>query len=159
MDAHSTNTQLLLNYNLRTDNNSPNLTSFVKDDDQGNDHNGIPGSQRLSLCFCRNSAHEELLSLTEITLHPIDSGAWGDLYVKTATVGNRGYRGWPRNVNDLGTGAVMAPEFPRARTYCWFQRSEYDLPQSLRDAFCTNSGVDNAAAQLKDAIEKDQCDI
>ncbi|KAI0563112.1 hypothetical protein FGB62_46g18 [Gracilaria domingensis] len=102
---------------------------------------------------------KELVGGCRITLHPTDSGAWGDLYVKTATVGNRGYRGWPRNVNDLGTGAVKAPEFPRARTYCWFQRSEYDLPQSLRDAFCTNSGVANAAAQLKDAIEKDQCDI
>lgn len=87
------------------------------------------------------------------------SRAYADLYVKTATVGNRGYRGWPRNVNGLGTGAVKAPEFPRKRTYCWFQRSEYRLPRSLRNAFCTNSGIRNAAAQLRYAVEKNQCNL
>eukprot|EP00737_Agarophyton_chilense_P004682 gb/GEZJ01006109.1/.p1 GENE.gb/GEZJ01006109.1/~~gb/GEZJ01006109.1/.p1 ORF type:complete len:145 (-),score=14.10 gb/GEZJ01006109.1/:167-601(-) len=91
-----------------------------------------------------------------ISLHTGSSG-YCDMYVKTATTGN-GYHGWPRNVNDQGTGCVKAPEFPRRRTYCWYQRSEYNNhPLSVRNTFCTNSGVTNAANQLKYAIEKDQC--
>lgn len=87
------------------------------------------------------------------------SSAYADLYVTSATVGARGYRGWPRNRRNLGTGAVKAPDFPRRRSFCWYQRSEYNLPRSLRTAFCTRSGLHNAAAQLKDAIMKNQCNL
>ncbi|PXF43528.1 hypothetical protein BWQ96_06729 [Gracilariopsis chorda] len=86
------------------------------------------------------------------------SSSYCDLYVNTATIGNNGHRGWPRKLNDMGTGCVKAPEFPRKRTYCWYSRSEYiNHPQAIRDTFCTHPSVTNAANQLRDAVEKDQC--
>eukprot|EP00178_Gracilaria_changii_P019587 TRINITY_DN56722_c0_g1_i1.p1 TRINITY_DN56722_c0_g1~~TRINITY_DN56722_c0_g1_i1.p1 ORF type:complete len:175 (-),score=6.01 TRINITY_DN56722_c0_g1_i1:129-581(-) len=89
-----------------------------------------------------------------------NSRAHCDLYVKSATVGNQGYRGWPRNRDGLGTGCVMAPEFPKRRTYCYAMRSEYDhLPMLFRESMCTDSGLNNAANVLRDAIEKNQCGL
>ena len=80
-----------------------------------------------------------------------------DLYVSSATVGNNGNRGWPRNSNGLGTGCVKAPDFPKKMSGCFFQNAEYALSTAERESFCTESGKANALAQLRHAISTDQC--
>ena len=80
------------------------------------------------------------------------------LYVKTAKVGSLGYRGWPRNINNVGTGCVKTP--PQQNT-CYYTANEYNnWPLAERQAMCQSPfGYVNALAQLRHAIKSDQCDI
>eukprot|EP01026_Neomeris_dumetosa_P038248 TRINITY_DN3116_c0_g1_i3.p3 TRINITY_DN3116_c0_g1~~TRINITY_DN3116_c0_g1_i3.p3 ORF type:complete len:164 (+),score=7.19 TRINITY_DN3116_c0_g1_i3:212-703(+) len=74
------------------------------------------------------------------------------LYVRS------GSNGYPLNRECDGTGCVKAPDFPRAINICWYERDEYCPEiQALSDEFCTDSGVANAAAQLRHAIANDRC--
>ena len=87
------------------------------------------------------------------------NGGYCDLYVKSATVGNHGHRGWPRSTSNVGTGCVKAPDFPKRRSHCFFSSSQYSLSATDRASFCTNNGKSNAVAQLKHAIRHGQCAI
>lgn len=84
-----------------------------------------------------------------------------DLYVKSATTGARGYIGWPRSTQDLGTGCVKAPNFPKRRGHCWYTGSDYNnWPMADRVKMCSSSdGKINAAEQLRHAILHDQCNL
>ena len=92
-----------------------------------------------------------------ITVSPPPSRSYCDLYVISATVGSRGYRGWPRTTSNLGTGCVKAPDFPKRRSYCFYHSRQYSLSATDRASFCTNNGKSNAVAQLKHAIRRGQC--
>lgn len=83
-----------------------------------------------------------------------------DLYVIAATTGNQGHKGWPRSTNDLGTGCVKAPDFPKSQSYCFFESNDYSQwPITERTSFCTDKGVTNAVAQLRHAIRNNQCNL
>lgn len=79
-----------------------------------------------------------------------------DLYVKSATVGEDGDKGWPKNSAWRGTGCVKAPDFPKRRSTCFYS-SGYGFSKETWSPFCTQYGVDNAVAQLRHAIQNDQC--
>eukprot|EP00737_Agarophyton_chilense_P001943 gb/GEZJ01002197.1/.p1 GENE.gb/GEZJ01002197.1/~~gb/GEZJ01002197.1/.p1 ORF type:complete len:151 (-),score=8.53 gb/GEZJ01002197.1/:182-634(-) len=83
--------------------------------------------------------------------------AFCDLYVKSAVRGSDGDFGWPKNRNNRGTGCVKAPELPRSRSHCFFNRRDYDLPNSELSAFCTGNGKANALAQLRHALRNNAC--
>lgn len=75
-----------------------------------------------------------------------------DLYVKSALVGNNGDRGWPKSIYNTGTGCVRAPSRPRRVQICYYTSSDYDIPSSTAESFCTDDGDLNAAAMLRHAI-------
>ena len=66
------------------------------------------------------------------------------------------YRGWPRNVDDRGTGCVYEPGL----TPCYYIRDEYrNWPIEEREAMCASQDVlTNAVAQLRHAIANCACD-
>eukprot|EP01026_Neomeris_dumetosa_P038245 TRINITY_DN3116_c0_g1_i13.p3 TRINITY_DN3116_c0_g1~~TRINITY_DN3116_c0_g1_i13.p3 ORF type:complete len:290 (+),score=16.59 TRINITY_DN3116_c0_g1_i13:212-1081(+) len=83
---------------------------------------------------------------------PVGNGDFCDLYVKS------GSDGYPLNQECQGIGCVKAPDFPRAINTCWYARDEFCPEiQGLSGDFCTDSGVANAAAQLRHAIKNDHC--
>lgn len=85
-------------------------------------------------------------------------GGFCDMYVKTATVGNSGYRGWPRNTRNIGTGCVKAPDYPKKVSTCYYTSSEYrNWAMADRTSFCTPNGMQNAVAQLRHAVLNKQC--
>lgn len=84
-----------------------------------------------------------------------------DVYVKSAIRGDDGDYGYPkatRNGRKVGTGCVKAPDFPKRRTVCFFDKS-YNLPPPTVAKFCTNRGKDNALAIIRHAIRNNACDI
>ena len=79
------------------------------------------------------------------------------VYVKTAKFGSNGYHGWPRDINNEGTGCVLTPN---SQNHCFFTHPQYsNWPMSDLAPMCTTNGIANAAAQLRHAIRSDQCDI
>lgn len=80
-----------------------------------------------------------------------------DMYVKAATVGAGEYRGWPRTIDQRGTGCVRAPRMPKRIHHCYYADSNYDLTPFEVASFCTDDGKKNAVAQIKHAIVNGQC--
>lgn len=68
-----------------------------------------------------------------------------------------GHDGWPLNTDNMGTGCVKAPDLPKGQSICFYARSEYSLTSGERAAFCTESGLTNAVAQLRHAVENGRC--
>lgn len=83
-----------------------------------------------------------------------------DIYVMTATVGASGDQGWPRNIRNEGNGCVRAPDFPNGFSKCLYVSADFsNWPLDNRQKFCSDSGIDNAAEQLRHAILNNHCDI
>lgn len=86
-----------------------------------------------------------------------------DLYVKAYTTGpasEGSYRGWPRTVlRGRGTGCVKAPDFPKRTGTCFYADPRYRLTAREVSLLCTNSGKNNALAQLRHALCNGQCGI
>lgn len=82
-----------------------------------------------------------------------------DMYVKTPTPGAGGYNGWPRTTADIGTGCVKAPDFPKAVSTCYYASPSYGFAPAVYNTFCTSSGMANAVAQMKHAVENDKCGL
>lgn len=82
-----------------------------------------------------------------------------DLYAKSAIQGKNGDRGWPKTTSNTGTGCVRAPFLPRRVRTCYYRASNYNLPASLVNTFCTDDGKANAVAQLKHAVRNNACKL
>eukprot|EP01026_Neomeris_dumetosa_P058707 TRINITY_DN5472_c0_g1_i9.p2 TRINITY_DN5472_c0_g1~~TRINITY_DN5472_c0_g1_i9.p2 ORF type:complete len:277 (-),score=31.04 TRINITY_DN5472_c0_g1_i9:1041-1871(-) len=88
----------------------------------------------------------------KIVESPVGNGNACDLYVKIGSIG------YPLNRYCGGTGCVKAPDFPRAIANCSYASAAYcPRIQALASDICTDSGVANAAAQLRHAITNDHC--
>ncbi len=75
-----------------------------------------------------------------------------DRYVRTSAVGTFGHDGWPKNPSTGdSTGCVVWPSGPKAVGTCWGGYSQATM--------CTNNMVSNAAAQLRDALNRDACGL
>lgn len=76
-------------------------------------------------------------------------------YVKSYTIGNNNYNGWPRNLNDQGTGCVKSD----SSRFCYFNDLEYNLTLVERRFMCKQNSIKNALAQLRHALCNNQCGI
>eukprot|EP01025_Chloroclados_australasicus_P054969 TRINITY_DN657_c0_g2_i3.p3 TRINITY_DN657_c0_g2~~TRINITY_DN657_c0_g2_i3.p3 ORF type:complete len:222 (-),score=8.43 TRINITY_DN657_c0_g2_i3:1423-2088(-) len=70
-------------------------------------------------------------------------------------------RGYPLATDGRGTGCVVAPDFPKGISTCWYD--SFNGPHygkainQISSIFCTNQGIRNGAAQLRHAIQNDAC--
>ena len=80
--------------------------------------------------------------------------AFCSYYVVAKPSPTTGHQGWPRNVDDRGTGCVNDPGAP-----CVFTLDQYrNWPLPDREAMCASQDVlTNAVAQLRHAIAKCAC--
>ena len=112
--------------------------------------------------FLLSKSDSELLSMTmngnsigECRIGPGGPNSFCSYYVVARPSPTTGHRGWPRNVDDLGTGCVYDPD----ATPCFFTLDQYrNWPLPDREAMCASQDVlTNAVAQLRHAIAKCAC--
>jgi hypothetical protein len=73
-----------------------------------------------------------------------------DLYVRAGGIG------YPQSTAG-GTGCVVAPDYPKGMSFCWYKDPRYTLSAADRASFCTPSGRHNAAAQVCHALMNGRC--
>jgi hypothetical protein len=89
-------------------------------------------------------------SLGSCTIAPGGPSTACDLYVKA------GGLGYPQSTVG-GSGCVVAPEYPKRMSFCWYNDRRYTLAAADRANFCTSSGYHNAAAQVCHALTRGMC--
>lgn len=59
----------------------------------------------------------------------------------------------------IGSGCVVAPDFPKHMNVCWPAPNTYPTYNSSPTPICTSSGVKNAANMLRIAISRGWCKL
>jgi hypothetical protein len=78
-----------------------------------------------------------------------------DMYAKIMVSGGTSL-GLP---DAIGTGCVVAPDYPKHISYCWPSPNTYPNYNTTPTPICTSSGVKNAANMIRIGIKKGYCKI